>query len=211
MPLLPFWSTAGVNSTELGIENLVTGVFLHEFSHSQQMLNFGVKITEFEAANKFGIEFSDDIVQHIFGKDTSYTEIYKKENKYFSDALAEFNIDRKKELLRDGIVAFKERQKTFFKDKYANLDQIEDFFLTMEGFGQFTMYAWLVHPKGANLSKDIAIKGTRRNGKWWSQDQGLVLFLLLNQLSPPQNWAKQMLGGQTESVISLIEKELMKD
>lgn len=210
MPLLPFWASAGVSSKELGLDNLVTGVFLHEFSHSQQMLNFGKKITEFETANQFGIEFSDDIVQHLFQKDTSYTEIYKKENTYFSEALAEPNISLKKDLLRNGIVAFKERQQRFFKDKYANLGQIDDFFLTMEGFGQFTMYAWLVHPKGANLSKDLAIKGTRRGGKWWSQDQGLVLFLLLDQLSAPQNWAKQMFGAETTSIISLIEKELAK-
>lgn len=210
MPLLPFWASAGVSSKELGLDNLVTGVFLHEFSHSQQMLNFGKKITEFEAANQFGIEVSDDMIQLLFQKDTAYTEMYKKENKYFSEALAEPNISHKKDLLRNGIIALKERQQRFFKDQYAGLGQIDDFFLTMEGFGQFTMYAWFIHPKGANLSKELAIKGARRTGKWWSQDQGLVLFLLLDQLSAPQNWAKEMFGTQTVSIISLLEKELIK-
>src|SRR5687767_12863107 len=62
MPLPQFWNEAGVTSKELGNDNLVTGVFLHEFSHSQQMQNFGRRITELENANDFGIEFSDDIV-----------------------------------------------------------------------------------------------------------------------------------------------------
>ena len=63
MPLPGFWKKAGVESKELGLENLVTGVFLHEFSHSQQMQNFGKKISEYENMAKYKVDFSDDIVQ----------------------------------------------------------------------------------------------------------------------------------------------------
>ncbi len=60
MPLPSFWQQAGVSSKELGLENLITGVFIHEFSHSQQMQNFGKKMTAFEKQNNYGVEFSDD-------------------------------------------------------------------------------------------------------------------------------------------------------
>lgn len=45
MPLPDFWQQAGVSSNDLGLDNLITGIFIHEFTHSQQMQNFGKRIT----------------------------------------------------------------------------------------------------------------------------------------------------------------------
>jgi len=45
MPLPDFWQQSGVSSNNLGLDNLITGIFIHEFTHSQQMQNFGKRIT----------------------------------------------------------------------------------------------------------------------------------------------------------------------
>lgn len=208
MPLPSFWLKASVKSDELGLDNLVTGVFLHEFSHSQQMQNFGKQITEFEKNNHFETDFSDDIVQNLFEKNSAYTELYGKEVNTFYDASTEKNKATKNFLVKDGINLLQKRHIDFFTGKYESLKRIDELFLTMEGFGQFTMYAWLIHKRGANLPTEIAIKGTRRDRKRWSQDEGLALFLILEKFSKPKNWAGKMFGSETESVISLVKQEL---
>lgn len=204
MPLPSFWEQGGVSSKELGLENLITGVFIHEFSHSQQMQNFGKKMTAFEKQNNYGIEFSDDIVQNIFAKDTTYLKYYKKEIELFYGSIK--NNTFEKSAVNEGLSLMKQRQKEYFKGKYDNLNEIDNFFLTMEGLGQYSMFLWLKHPKGGNIKRDIAIEGIRRGGKWWSQDEGFALFLILDKLTAPKNWARNMFGENTESVTVLIDR-----
>jgi hypothetical protein len=100
------------------------------------------------------------------------------------------------------------RHSEYFKGQYLSLVQIDNFFLTMEGLGQYSMYLWLTHPKGGNLKRNAAIDGVRRKKKWWSQDEGFALFLILDRLSKPRSWAKEMFGEKIESVVSLINKQL---
>lgn len=204
MPLPVFWQQAGVLSKELGLENLITGVFIHEFSHSQQMQNFGNKMTAFEKENNYGIEFSDDIVQNIFAKDTAYLKFYKKEIDFFYDLTK--NNALEKNSVKEGLSLMKQRQNKYFKGKYQHLTEIDNFFLTMEGLGQYSMFLWLKHPKGGNINREVAIEGVRRGGKWWSQDEGFALFLILDKLTMPKNWARDMFGDKTESVTILIER-----
>jgi hypothetical protein len=204
MPLPSFWLNSGVTSKELGTENLITGVFIHEFSHSQQMQNFGKKITEFEKSNDFGIEFNDDIVQNIFEKDSAYLKGYKDEIDLLFGSIRNATID--KNSAKEGLTLLKQRQEKYFQGNYKNLKQIDDFFLTMEGLGQYSMYLWLINPNGGNIKKEIAIQGVKRGGKWWSQDEGFALFLILDKLNNPKNWAKNMFGSKTESIVEMINK-----
>lgn len=204
MPLPGFWMKSGVSSKEFGLENLVTGVFIHEFSHSQQMQNFGKKITKFETQNNYEVEFSDDIIQNIFAKDTTYLKYYKKEIELLYGSIK--NNDFEKNAMNEGLSIMKQRQNEYFKGEFENLKHIEDFFLTMEGLGQYSTFLWLTNPRGGNIKREIAIEGIRRGGKWWSQDEGFALFLILDKLTLPENWAGDMFGDKTESVTSLIDR-----
>lgn len=204
MPLPSFWMKTGVQSKELGLENLVTGVFIHEFSHSQQMQNFGKQISLYEKENTFGIDFSDDIVQNIFKNNSSYVKIYNQEVDLLYSAIQNNSID--KPFLNKAFKLMKQRHNQYFKEEYKDLTYLDGFFLTMEGLGQYSMYLWLIHPDGGNLKKEVAIKGVRRGKNWWSQDEGFALFLILDNLSKSKKWAKEMFGDNVVSVNTLIEK-----
>ncbi|WP_118974819.1 hypothetical protein [Taibaiella koreensis] len=208
MPLVSFWQKADVTSKELGLDHLVTVVFLHEFSHCQQMQNFGKKITALDQAHHFGIPFSDDIIQYLYEHDSVYVAAYRKELQRFYSALGEPDAAKRKAQLQEGLEAVQERHQRFLQPKDKALPEIDAFFLTMEGIGQYSQYAWLVHPEGAGLPAAQAIEGMRRGGRWWSQDEGMVLFLLLAQLSPPEQWAGKMFGDKTESIFQLIQEQL---
>jgi hypothetical protein len=200
MPLPDFWRKAGVESRELGFENLLTGIFLHEFSHSQQMHNFGRKLSEYERKHTDKIEFSDDLIQNYFETDADYTREFLVETELFY-AAAQQKSDQK---LSQALDLYKKRQSDHFTGGKQNLKELDDFFLTMEGLGQFTMYAWMIHPKGGKVLPQAALTGVRRGKKSWSQDEGLALFLVLHNLAGPEKWAKPMFGTETVSVIELI-------
>ena len=209
MPLPAFWEKAGVQSEELGLDNLLTGVFLHEFSHSQQMRNFGSSMSEFEKKHRFKSDFTDDLVQACFEKDSVYTNRFREETAlFYAAAMTDNNIHRQQWLIK-AFQHYHSRQDTYFNGEYEVLKTLDDFFLSMEGLGQYSMYAWLVHPKGGNLSKETALRGVRRGGKWWSQEEGMALFLVLEKLLLPHQGAAAMFGTKTVSVIELI-KTLME-
>lgn len=117
----------------------------------------------------------------------------------------EKNTAEKDSLLKDGMTALYARHYKYFTSKYESLKNIDAFFLTMEGLGQFTMYAWLTNKDGGGLPVDVAIAGVRRGKKIWSQDEGFALFLLLAQNSEPRNWAREMFGNKSESVIDFLK------
>jgi len=208
MPLPSFWKEAGINSKELGFENLLSGIFLHEFSHSQQVQNFGKRITKFEKENQFDTEMNDDIVQTIFKTDSAYKAIFETERSLLYKLALNKEVSSANEMNK-ALATFRKRQQDFFKSKHAPLKEIEDVFLTMEGLGQHAMYAWLVHPQGGNLPKELAITGVRRGGKWWSQDEGFALFLLLEQKMPASKWGKLFFEDKIVPVADLLEQEMI--
>lgn len=211
MPLLSFWQNANVKSDEIPLTLLVTGVFLHEFAHSQQMQNFGKKMTEYDNNHKFKFEFSDDIVQDYFETDSLYEKAFRSEVQIFYEAAAAANPQRVVELYKQGLNRCRSRQATYFINDETVFNGIDDFFLTMEGFGQYAMYTWLVHPDGGNITAAVSLKAVRRGGRSWSQEEGLAVFLILSKLASPEQWASLLVGKETISVFDLIEYYLPRN
>lgn len=143
-------------------------------------------------------------MQNLFIKDSLYLKYYKKENELFYASIKSKNLD--KQIFNECLDIMKKRQQTFFKNQYQNLNEIDDIFLTMEGLGQYSMYLWLTHPKGGNIEKYLAINGERRGGKWWSQDEGFVLSLILDKPRQPKNWVGQMFNDKTESILKILDR-----
>ncbi len=208
MPLPSFWEEAGVKSAELGLSNLVTGVFLHEFSHAQQMQNFGKQMSKDEQAYDFGVPFDDDLIQHIYGKDSAYVALFRQELNAFYKSVDNDILDTT--ALKHGLVLMEQRWQQYLHRKQAHLPVLDQFFLTMEGVGQYSMYSWLVHPKGANLDRLTAMNGVRRGKKWWSQEEGLAMFLALERLETAKVWGQKMFGDEIFSVIQLLRKAILK-
>ncbi len=201
MPLPGYWAKTGLTSRQLGLGNLLTGIFIHEFSHTQQMRNFGRSITALEKLQPSEPEFSDNIIQDLFGKDSVYVKEYAKEVALLYESVdGAFRPQSAQEALR--IMAH--RHARYFINKERKLNEADGLFLTMEGLGQYAMYRWLLHPEGANISKKTAIEGVRRGKKIWSQEQGFALFLVLEQLAPVEKWGKDLFGEKTISVVTLL-------
>lgn len=200
-----FWEAAGVKS-ELGLGNMLTGVFLHEFAHVRQFEGFGARVDAIEKTHAFGdVSVSDDIVQDLFKKDSTYVREFQSEvNKLYEAAFASSK-EQVSSLAKEALGMLQRRHAKYFTGDKAILSELDNIFLSMEGLGQYVAVAWLVHPRGGNIPFNTAIEGFRRKRNQWSQEEGLALFLVLTRLSNP-DWNKTMFSKEPVSVLELLNK-----
>jgi hypothetical protein len=202
------WEKMGVASYTLKSGDMLTGVFLHEFSHTRQFNGFGVQIDSFEQTDIFKeLAIDDDIIQKLFEKDSVYTQQFLPEIQAFYDAAFAKDKTATKRLAVVAMAMLKKRQQIYFVKGNAVLKKPEAVFLSMEGMGQYAAVAWLMHPKGGKLSFEAAVNGFRRKRGSWSQEEGLAMFLVLSKLSKP-NWNKVMFGTNPTDIIQLLENAL---
>lgn len=182
MALPSVWRDAKIPSV-LGREAGLQAVFLHEYMHAQQTLYLK---PVFARLNRFNPpdDISDDSLQAKFKGDPDYVAAYEKELGLLQAAADEPDSARARQLARDALAAMRARQARWFTGDNAMWKVADDLFLTMEGIGQWSGYSWLSHPKGWGLSPELAERTMRGSGKWWSQEQGLALFLVIDRLLP---------------------------
>jgi hypothetical protein len=202
-----FWKEAGINSEEVGLEKMLTGVFLHEFAHTRQMNGIGRIITEYERSHRFDFPVGDDMIQEYFANDSSYVKNFKEEVELFYQAALSPGEADMKQLAKQGMIMLKERQNQYLIRKNKVLGEMDNVFLTMEGVGQYMMAKYLQSPLAGTVPKVVAIHATRRGKKWWSQDEGLALVLLYERLTPHPDWTI-LFTDKPADIVSLIEDKL---
>lgn len=207
MGIPSYWKNSNITSEEIGDENLYKSVFLHEFAHSQQIKLFGVKLDQFERDYNLKFDLDDDIIQRDFEKDSIYAIKIREEIDLFYNAFYSKEISTTKQLVCEGLKMYKERQAKYFVNDRTPYKTLDDFFLTMEGIGQYIAVAWLTHPSGGNLEIEKAVNGIRRGGKWWSQDESLAMFLVYTKISNPE-LGKEMFGDNLNMINLLLEKQV---
>ncbi|NSL85674.1 hypothetical protein ECE50_002455 [Chitinophaga sp. Mgbs1] len=199
-----FWKNAGVESRELGLDKLVTAVFLHEFAHTRQQQGMGATVTAIEQKHPFhDPPLSDDIVQHLFSKDSVYTAKWKEETNLFYQAA--FHPDQRttKKLTCDALRMLRQRQASYFTAGKEILRELDDIFLTMEGLGQFSGLYWLQLPSGGGFTYATAVEGMRRKRNQWSQEEGLAMFLILDKTGL-KNWEPDVFSAHPKTIVQQL-------
>lgn len=203
-----FWKTAGVESSAFTLDKMLTGVFLHEFTHTRQQKGFGSQVDSIERIHTFQeVPLSDDIVQGYFKKDSDYVRSFLEEIDAFYTAAEAKDTKQAKEAVRKGLSLLKARQAKYFTGNKAILKTLDDIFLSMEGLGQYVAVYWLMHPQGGNVNRATAINGFRRKRNQWSQEEGLAMFLALSRLQPEKNWIKDQFNKKPLTIVDLLEQE----
>ncbi len=147
---------------------------------------------------------NDEMVEQLFSKDSSYVDMYKLEHQNVFMAIKEPSLNARLKITEEILHMMAQREQQFFISEHEALIDINNLFLTMEGVGQFTMYQWLIHPKGGNLSEEIAFKGTRT--KSWVQDEGFGLALLLSNFENPRVWGNEFFGQNSNTLTHMLKK-----
>jgi hypothetical protein len=184
MSLPSVWSAAGVSS-EFGLERMMKGVLLHEMMHIRQVDVAARAMAG--AAAAAGIpddELTDDIVQERFSGDAEYVAEFNRERETLFAAAAAPDYAEARRLAGEALALMRARHARWFTGDKASFTAMDDVFLTMEGMGQWLIYEYFRSPEGGALAPADALRGVRRNGRWWSQDEGLALMLVVDRLLP---------------------------
>jgi hypothetical protein len=200
MALPSVWRTNTTINDRLGL----TGVFLHEFSHTRQMDVLQGRFEAAEAIYKMPDDFNDDSIQQHFKGDPAYAASIEQETDLLYRSAQETDPAKSRELARQALELIDARQRRWFVGKDARFKPYDDLFLTMEGFGQWAAYAWLSDPKGGGMAAAAARTKMRGSRRWWSQEEGLALFLAIDRLLP--SWAQRAFGNPPSMGIEMLRQ-----
>ena len=182
----------------------LTGVFLHEFSHTRQMDVLQQRFEAAEAIYKMPDDYNDDSIQKHFQSDPAYAASIGQETDLLYGAAAEPDSARSRAMARQALALIDARQKRWFSGAGARFKPYDDLFLTMEGFGQWAAYAWLSDPKGGAMTSAAAQAKMRGSRRWWSQEEGLALFLVIDRFLP--RWAHRAFGNPPSMGIEMLRQ-----
>jgi hypothetical protein len=149
-------------------------------------------------------DFNDDSLQKHFQTDPAYVAVIEKETNLLFGAAEEPDPVKAKALAQQALSLMEARQKRWFVGSEAMWKPYDDLFLTLEGFGQWNGYAWLSDPKGGAMTPAAAETKMRGSRKWWSQEEGLGLFLVIDRFVP--NWASQAFAAKPALGVDLLRQ-----
>ncbi len=181
----------------------LTAVFLHEYSHVRQVGGFDV-IGSIEKDWKFKDSFDDDVVQSHFGSNEEYVKAFNTERDLLYRAAAANSIDEVRSLASEALSMMKSRHARWFVGDEAVFATLDSVWLSLEGSGQWIGYAYLANPHGGAMSAQEAIDKMRGRKKWWSQDEGLGLFLVVDRLMP--QWPSLVFHRPSMGALELLER-----
>ena len=200
MALPPVWETAGIPIS--GDLNGLRGVFLHEFAHTRHTEALKPAFQAAAAIQPMPEDLDDDGIQKRFGTDPVYAAVVEKEMRLLAEAAHEPDEAKAKELGRQALSLIEARQQRWFNGPGVVWKHYDDIFLTMEGFGQWVAYAWLADPKGGGLTEAAAEEKMRGRKRWWTQEEGLSLFLFVDRFVP--DWPQRAFAPSPTLGIDLL-------
>lgn len=184
----------------------VLDVLTHEMVHTRQL---GSIVGRVEAlyARIPGLPsaLDDDLVQHRFAEVPGFDATVRAEIALLYEAAAATDDGHARELARRSIDLTKARRATYYGNEREAWSAMEDVFLNMEGVACWSAYRRLLatteHATPAELLNDI-----RDNRKWWSQEHGLALYLVLDRFS--RDWIAPTFPPELASPLDLLDRAL---
>ena len=197
------WRTAGVASV-LGLERLMDGVVLHELMHTRQFYFVNPRLAELQRRYALGDEIGDDSLQERFAKNAAYSAAYRAErDALFAAANAPTDVESRRHAAR-ALMLMQARRAQWFRGRDAKWLPLDEIFLTMEGLGQWLAYAWYIQPNSGVPAGTNLLNAVRRDGRYWTQDEGLALFLTVDRLVP--NWQRLAFADNPELAEVLLKR-----
>jgi hypothetical protein len=201
MSLPSVWRAAGIKSG-LGLESLMDGVMLHELMHARQFYFVNPTMAELTARYHLPDTTSDDSLQAHFAKQPGYEAAYVAERDALFAAAAAPDAATARSEARRALGLMRERRARWFTGDDAYWTDLDDLFLTMEGLGQWLAYSWTLNATKGQLPTEKVLAEVRRDGAFWTQDEGLALFLTVDRLVP--GWQKQAFAAKPALAESLL-------
>jgi hypothetical protein len=201
MAMPSIWRADPRYTSDPKLPQLMRAVFAHELTHARQTKGIGSRLDAVQRQHALPDDLNDDIVQQRFAAVSGFAAAYEAERDLLYRASRERSPIRQRALVAEAVAAMKARRATFFTGQNALFAEIEDIFLGMEGLGQFVAFRSAMLD---GMAREEAIEDVRRGGRFWSQDEGLAAFLVIDALLP--GWQPRVLGSTVPGVFQLLSE-----
>jgi hypothetical protein len=190
------------------LDEYLQGAFTHEMTHTRQLVPINRRLRQLIGSADVPDRLNDDAIQDRFQKESGFARSIERERDTLFRAAGLTDPALRREIASRALAMIRERQARYYTGRNAPYAEIESLFLTMEGAGQWAAYK-LIKARGVVGASDAeAIRLVRDNRRYWSQDQGLAVFLLLDVLVP--NWQSRIFQNEPASPFTLLEEALGK-
>jgi hypothetical protein len=208
MAMPSVWQTKEVSAPTRA--EYLQGVFSHEMTHTRLLVLINRRVRELARRNVLVYPINDDVIQAEFRRTHGFEAAVNRERDLLYRAALEPDSVKQRELAVKAIALVRARHGRYFTGPTAAYAELEGLFLTMEGVGQWAAYRLARTRAGGNDAE--ALRLVRDNRKYWSQDEGLALFLLVDALVP--GWQARIFNPTSAtpaSPFALLEEALSAD
>lgn len=200
------WRAGDVNE-QFGLEPLMTAVLLHEGTHVAQFPTYGARMSALSERYGLPETFNDDSIQLRFQGTPEFAASVTREIDLLLRAAAARDRRSALRLARQARALMRARQKRYYPAQDAYLREAEDIWLTLEGSAQWAGYQWVIRPDGGAVPRGVAFQAFGKRGKWWSQEQGFALFMVLDRLTGSK-WKRHAFGDGQRTVLAMLDAAL---
>lgn len=177
-------------------------VLVHEMTHSRQLETWAPVLRV--AGGRVGLDdLNDDIIQHQFDSIPEFRAAVLIETELLYRAAFAHPAEQRR-LIREALDSMRRRRARAYGANAAWAD-IEQLFLDMEGAAQWAALAHL-QLAAPRISTRANIRVIRESRTFWSQDQGLALYLALAALVP--DWQRDLFSANPRSALELLQRAL---
>ncbi len=203
MALPNLWRRSPKEAHDPAIEEFFLGVLAHEMVHTAQLSDISGRVRALAARWTLPKNLNDDIIQQHFDTVPEFRRSVEQEMDLLYRAAVAPDDESRRSLARRALVLAEDRRARYFTGERAVYAPLEDLFLVMEGVGSWAAHSVaLAHaPPGATAENLLDQSGENR---YWSQDMGLAIFLVLDELLP--EWRSRVFAPEPASVFELLEE-----
>ncbi len=206
--MLSIWERDPRRAKQPRLGEFFQGLLIHELTHSTQLVGVTRRVAALRRANAMPGIVDDDVVQRRFGLMPAFRLAIEAERNIFYRAVLSEDRAKRRDWAEQGLSMAHKRRSKFYTNQSTAFRELEDVFFAMEGSAQWATYRWARLQAAPDVGDEAVIRFVRDNRNYWSQDEGLALYLLIDALVP--GWQRRTFGDTIVSPFVLLEEAIRK-
>ena len=197
MALPSVWRKDPRSMPDENLEEFAAGVLAHEIAHTLHMRSIWSAVEDVARRRPMPNEIDDDYLQTaVFGEDADYVAAYEREIALYRRALEEADASAARELARQALDVSDQRRGALLPGRERLLRRGR---ADLSQHGRCRLVGGL--HGGRHGGDPMAF-----SGRFWSQQEGLLLFLLLDRFEPA--WKARVFDSPPPNPFEMLRQAL---
>ncbi len=164
------------------LDFLFLGTTIHELTHTRQLPFVLPRLLEIHETDSRE-SLNDNTVEDEFSKNERYKKLYFEESTHLWNAVFMVDENSCRAEIERAFKLTEIRKREFFTGNNKGLGLADEIFLSLEGSAMWAQYRIMLK-NAPNPNERELLSWILQQGPAWSQDRGLVLFLLIDRFAP---------------------------